>query len=144
MEPHIWKAEWSDALSIGIPEIDADHKRFILLVDMLNRAIVDRTELQELQKRLQDVMDDAVQHFAHEEQLLREWHYPNAGEHAAKHATIMWALQALKQKFVVYGLPAEWIEAGQELKDLLINHMLSDDMKYAEFYRNTLKARGKP
>ena len=83
MEIPIWKIEWSDALSVGIPEIDEDHRRFARLVNELNRSIVDRAELAEVRRRLQVIIADAVQHFAHEERLFKEWMYPDAESHAA-------------------------------------------------------------
>jgi len=135
MEPHIWKIEWSDAMSVGIPEIDEDHKRFASLVNDFNRAILDRMSLSEIKKRLLLVLADAAAHFSHEERLFKEWHYPDAEEHAKRHVQAIAAYQAIMEKFVSYDLQSEWIEAGQEVKDILIIHLLEEDMKYAKFYQ---------
>jgi len=143
MEPHTWKIEWDESMSVGIPEIDADHKRFISLIDELNRAIVDRMGQAEIKIRLQNILDDAARHFAHEEKLFREWQYPDAEEHAKKHENAIRALQAIQDSFMNYGLPSEWINVGLEVKDILINHLVNEDMEYAQFYRNSVKARGK-
>jgi hypothetical protein len=77
VETHVWKIDWNDGLSVVIPEINEDHNRFISLVNEFNRFIVDRMDLSEIKKRLQLIIDDAVQHFAHEERLFKEWHYPD-------------------------------------------------------------------
>ena len=143
MEPHTWKIECDESMSVGIPEIDADHKRFISLIDELNRAIVDRMGQAEIKIRLQNILDDATRHFAHEEKLFREWQYPDAEEHAKKHENAIRALQAIQDSFMNYGLPSEWINVGLEVKDILINHLVNEDMEYAQFYRNSVKARGK-
>ena len=45
MEPRIWSFEWTDAMSVGIPEIDEDHKRFIALVDAFNESIAERAAI---------------------------------------------------------------------------------------------------
>lgn len=132
---HIWKIEWNDAMSVGIQEVDESHKHFTALINDFNRAILEHMELSEIQKRLQLILDDAVQHFAREEELFRQWNYPDADEHAAKHAQTIAAFQAIKEKFITYGLESEWIAAGQEIKDLLIDHLLTEDKKYADFYR---------
>jgi hemerythrin len=34
----------------------------------------------------------------------------------------------------------EWIEAGLKVKQLIIEHIPKEDLKYAEYYRNTLAA----
>jgi hemerythrin len=144
MEPPLWKLEWNEEMSVGIPEIDHDHKRFIFLVDELNRAIVDRMSLEEIRVRMQIIVDDALTHFAREEKLFGEWHYPEAEEHSMKHKNTVLTLQALQEKFVDYGLPAEWITVGLEVKDVLIKHLLIEDMKYAEYFRKTGKTAPQP
>lgn len=143
MEPHTWKIEWDNSMSVGIPEIDEDHKRFVLLIGELNQAIAGRMDLGEIKKRLQLILDDARRHFEHEEQLLNEWKYPDAENHANKHAQAINALQAIMSKLISYDLKAEWIDAGLAVKDILINHLLTEDMKYAEYYRNSRMAAGK-
>ena len=142
-EPHTWKIEWNDRMSVGIPEIDEDHKRFALLIGELNRAIADRMDLSEIKKRLQLILDDANRHFEHEEKLFTQWKYPDAKNHADKHAQAIKALQAIMKKLISYDLQSEWIDAGLAVKDILINHLLTEDMKYAEFYRNSRIAAGK-
>lgn len=137
MEPSIWKIEWNDGMSVGISEIDVDHKRFISLINEFNRAIVDRMDLSEIKKRLQLILDDAERHFDHEERLFKKWEYPDADNHANKHAQIIKALHATMEKFMSYDLMSGWIAAGQAVKDILITHILAEDMKYAEYYRNS-------
>ncbi|MGO8848053.1 MAG: bacteriohemerythrin [Methylocella sp.] len=137
MEAHIWKIEWNDRLSIGIPEIDVDHKRFISLVNEFNRSIAGRMDLSEIKKRLQPILDDAVQHFAHEERLFKQWNYPDVEDHERKHAEIIATLQTIIKQLNGYELMPQWIEAGLAIKDVLITHILTEDMKYAEFYRNS-------
>jgi hemerythrin-like metal-binding protein len=143
METRTWKIVWNEEMSVGIHEIDADHKRFILLIDDLNRAIVDRMDLEEIKRRLQLILDDTARHFAHEEKLFREWRYPDADEHAKKHASVINSLQAIQDQLFAYSMTSEWINVWLKVKDILINHLLTEDMKYAEFYRNSLKAHGK-
>jgi hemerythrin len=137
MEPHIWKIEWNDGMSVGIPEIDDDHKRFASLINELNQSIVDRMDLSETKRRLQLVIDDAVEHFAHEERLFKQWKYPDADHHANRHAQAIAALQAIKEELGSNSFEREWIAAGLEIKDLLITHLLTEDMKYAGYYRNS-------
>ncbi len=143
MAPPPWKLEWNDGMSVGIPEIDADHKRFLFLIDELNLAIVDRMALEEIRTRMQNIVDDALRHFAREEELFTQWHYPDAEEHARKHRKVVKDLQELQDRFVDYGLPSEWITVGLEVKDILINHLLTEDMKYAEYFRKTGKTAPK-
>lgn len=132
-EQPVWRLDWDDSLSVCIPEVDSEHKRFIRLVNDLNEAIVDRMDRVEILKRMQLILDDAVEHFAHEEALFREWHYPDAEEHATKHAAIVRALHDIMGQFHRKGPMYEWVAAGLKIKEVLIEHLLTEDMKYRDF-----------
>ena len=140
MEPTIWSFEWNDAMSVGIPEIDKDHKRFIALVDAFNESLKERAATPEVEKRLEHMLDDAVQHFAQEARLFTEWHYPGADHHARMHEELVAELRQFKST-ISDGYEAEWVEAGFKIKDALMQHIQTEDMKYAEFYRISRGAR---
>ena len=139
MATRTWRMTWDDGMSVGIPEIDEDHKRFIALVAGFNQSIAVRVAITEVQKRLQDIVGDAAEHFAHEERLLNEWRYPGADDHARIHAQLVEVLQNIKSQ-ISSGYDAEWVEAGLKIKEVLIHHIQTEDMKYAEFYRNMRSA----
>ena len=128
-----WRLVWSDELSVCIPEIDAEHRRFIQLINALNEAIIERMSLAEIKKRMQDIMDDAVVHFAHEEALFKDWGYPEADEHAGKHKQAIQALNDIMGHFKRGGTEYDWIDAGLKVKQVLIEHLLTEDMKYRDF-----------
>lgn len=91
-ETSLWRLEWKDELSVCIPEIDAEHQHFIQLINELNEAIIARMDMGEIKRHMRSILDDAVAHFAHEEVLFKEWGYPEAEEHANKHAQAVLAL----------------------------------------------------
>lgn len=121
-------------MSVGIPEIDEDHKRFILLINELNRSITERMKATEIKKRLQDVIEDANQHFEQEEIFFRERQYPNAEGHAISHNIVKNTLKRIQDSFMPYGLDAEWVDAALVIKQILVNHILTEDMQYADFF----------
>ncbi|MDH2917191.1 MAG: hemerythrin family protein [Gallionella sp.] len=131
-EPSPWRLEWSDAMSVGIPEIDAEHQHFIQLVSELNESIIARMELEEIKRCMQAILADAAAHFAHEEVLLKAWGYPLAREHAKNHARITLALREIMAG--LHGMAEyEWIDAGLKVKQALIEHILNEDMKYRDY-----------
>ncbi len=135
-----WKLEWNDGLSVFIPEIDAEHQRFIRLANELNEAIVTRMSLEQIKTRTQSLLDDAAVHFRHEEALFSEWGYPEAGQHAEKHAQVMRSLQEIMGRFERGGTEYEWIEAGLQIKQALVDHLLTEDMKYRDYRLSLLEA----
>jgi hemerythrin len=128
-----WRLEWNEGLSVHIPEIDAEHRQFIYLVNELNEAIGSRMDVGEIKKRMRAILDDAVQHFAHEEELFREWGYPDADEHMIKHEQVLKSLSQIMGNFERGGMEYEWIEAGLKVKEALIGHLLDEDMKYRDY-----------
>ncbi len=129
----MWRLEWNGSLSVGIPEIDAEHKHFIGLVNDLNDAIVGGMDLEVIKKCMQLIVDDAVAHFAHEEALFKEWDYPEAEMHGRSHANILRALRKIMERFERGGAKHEWIEAGMQIRQALVHHLLSEDMKYRDY-----------
>ncbi len=136
MKRPTWNLEWNDGMSVGIPDIDEDHKRFILLINGLNRSMMDRMTPVEIKKRLQQIVDDAAQHFDKEEKLFKEWRYPDVDNHASMHAQTLKTLQTIMADFIPYGADSGWIDAGLKIKNILTNH-IQTDMKYADFYRSS-------
>jgi hemerythrin-like metal-binding protein len=140
MKRPTWQITWNDEMSVGIPEIDEDHKQFIISINEFNRSITDRKDPAEIKNRLQQIVDDAERHFIQEEKLFKEWQYPDTDGHASLHAQALNALKTIKEKFIPYGHDSGWINAGLRIKTVLIHHILTEDMKYAEFYRDSRDA----
>jgi hemerythrin-like metal-binding protein len=128
-----WHLDWNDGLSVSIPEIDAEHQNFIMLVNELNAAIIGRMDVEEIKYRMQAILNDATKHFAHEEELFKKWGYPDAEAHAKKHVEVVHAMSEIMSHFEHGGVDYEWIEAGLKVKEALIGHLLNEDMKYRDF-----------
>lgn len=133
MKKLMWKIVWNDGMSVGIPEIDADHKQFIVLITELNHLISERVRPSEIHKQLEIIIEDAQRHFVREERFFDEWQYPGAKTHARIHADILKSLRKILDSFLPYGLEAEWLDAALAFKDILIDHILTEDMKYAHY-----------
>ena len=133
IEPSPWRLEWNEKLSMSIPEIDAEHQNFILLVNKLNEAIVGRMDVEQIKYRMQSILIDAAKHFAHEEVLFKQWGYPDAEEHVKRHAEVVQAMNNIMGHFERGGVDYEWIDAGLKVKEALIMHLLHEDMKYRDY-----------
>jgi hemerythrin-like metal-binding protein len=99
----------------------------------MNQAIVGRMGLVQIKACMQAILDDAAMHFAHEEVLFRKWNYPDAEQHTSRHVEIMQALHGIMGNLVHGGLEYELVEAGLKVKAVLIEHLLTDDMKYRDY-----------
>jgi hemerythrin-like metal-binding protein len=131
-----WNLEWNDGMSVGIPEIDEDHKRFISLIDELNHSITKRMKTTEIKRRLQHVIEDSNRHFEQEEKFFQERKYPNAEGHVRSHNNVRNMLKNIQDSFMPYGLGAEWLDAALVIKQILISHILAEDMLYADYFES--------
>lgn len=130
-------------MSVGIPDIDADHKRFICLINDFIRAIVERMGLLEIGIRLQLVLEDAERHFAQEEKLFKKWQYPHALRHANKHREVIKAVHDIMEEAKTYNFDSEWKNAELAIKDVLVSHVMDEDMKYADFFHRHPEVSGR-
>jgi hemerythrin-like metal-binding protein len=135
MEASSWTIEWSDALSMSNPEIDAQHQNFIKLVNELNNVIGQQCGKADMQYIMRLLLEDAIAHFSHEEALFAEKAYPAAQEHTQIHSEIINKFEQAVKTFTDSIIRAVWIKEGLEIRDLLISHLLNDDTKYIECLR---------
>lgn len=130
----IWWLDWNENLSMYIPEIDTEHQHFIRLVNELNEAIIARMNKKNIKSRMRAILDDAAMHFAHEEAAFKEWGYPDAKQHAQKHAQIISFLNEIMEGIDRGRMAHGWLEGGLEMKQVLIQHILNDDMRYRDYH----------
>ena len=76
--------EWSDVLSVGIEEIDAQHKVLVDLVNEMHQAIHQRRGSDAVREILAQLADYTRIHFAVEESLMRILGYPGYDDHKAE------------------------------------------------------------
>lgn len=133
MEKSEWEIAWSDRLSVGVSEMDEEHRQFISRVNELNKAII-QCEAKATVERLMDLMlMEAAHHFWHEQELLARWKYPDTAAHTAKHAALTAQFERVMQEFAQSDISFVWALKGLQLKQLLVEHLLEEDMKYRDF-----------
>jgi hemerythrin len=130
-----WKINWSNALSVGVAEIDAEHQQFVGRVNDLNQAIVECRDKATVERLLDLMLMEATHHFWHEQRLLAKWKYPQRTAHAAKHAQLIAQFDRVMKEFEQADVSFTWALKGLHLKQLLVDHLLHEDMKYRDFLR---------
>jgi hemerythrin len=131
--------EWKDEYSVGIKEIDDQHRYFISLLNNLYGAIGSSKNQIELEILFQKLSDYAEIHFATEEKYFNDFNYEGAEEHKLKHQEMRDEIVRIKNQ-----------ESGNNidfygnivyfLKDWLEDHLEKMDQKYKDcFVRHGLK-----
>jgi hemerythrin len=124
---------WTSALSLGVTELDAQHEELFRRVDRLLDAMLarDRSEASCLLAFLQRHVKD---HFAAEEQLMRELAYPDAALHAAEHVAFAAEIEALTRVLTLEGATARFVlRLEREVTGWLQDHVYATDHALARF-----------
>ncbi|MCU7813082.1 MAG: bacteriohemerythrin [Candidatus Thiodiazotropha sp. (ex Notomyrtea botanica)] len=125
--------EWSDTLSVGIEEIDEQHKVLVDLVNKMHEAIHQRHGSDVVNSILKDLADYTRIHFAVEESLMRILNYPGYEEHKEIHEELLHSVVDLQDK-VATGKKSIGFELMHFLKTWLTKHIMEEDMQYSGFF----------
>ncbi len=123
---------WSDELSVGIEEIDEQHKVLVNLINRMHNAIAEKHGSEVVSGILAELVDYTKIHFAVEESLLRILGYPGYEEHKDIHDELLEHVLDLQKK-VASGNTNISFELMHFLKSWLSKHILEEDMQYAGF-----------
>ncbi len=132
--------EWSDTLSVGIEEIDEQHKVLVDLVNQMHEAIHQRHGSDVVIGILGTLAEYTRIHFAVEESLMRILNYPGYEQHKEIHEELLHTVQDLQEK-VASGKRSIGFELMHFLKTWLTKHIMEEDMQYSGFF---LKAGAQP
>ncbi|TLS66168.1 hypothetical protein FEF65_11285 [Mariprofundus erugo] len=131
-----WTIEWSDELSMHNQEIDAEHKHFIQMVNEFNHEVTSKQhDKNEIVRIMGFILEDAAVHFANEELLFVENHFPLAMEHAEIHEQLLNKLEGVLKELKASNYSQEWVDLGGEIKNALIDHILNHDTQYIDYLR---------
>jgi hemerythrin len=128
---------WSYVFSVGIDEIDEDHRRLIDIFNILNHSVTAGDAPAYLAAVLEELINCTVWHFSHEERLMLKYDYPGYAEHRQEHQDLIAGARELQEKI----LQAGQLVATQDLEFLehwLTEHILATDMKLGSFLAETM------
>ncbi|MBL8742671.1 MAG: hemerythrin family protein [Myxococcales bacterium] len=126
------RVEWNASLSVGVHDIDEQHKQLFSLLDELSRANTEEREATVRGEIVADLIDYTKIHFAFEETLLARHGYPDLGSHHDAHTKLAGQVET-------YAAAAEGGTAplGAELyfflRTWLNGHIRGSDRRYGPF-----------
>jgi hemerythrin len=127
---------WRDSLSIGVEDIDNQHKQLLSHFDQLLKACEAGKGLEEL-KRLLNFLDEyVVKHFKDEESIQRLRNYPGYEAHKKEHESFIARLKTLKQEISIEGVALHHLmETNNLLLKWLINHISTVDVQLGTYLK---------
>jgi hemerythrin-like metal-binding protein len=130
--------KWSNAHSVYLPEIDAEHRALYRLGDELHKAVLAGADAARLQPILSNLLETAEQHFRHEERLMRAIHYTAFDWHKGQHDAVRKRSKVLARR-VAGGDAAAAGELLEFLSEWLRGHMAVADRMMSARLRNYLR-----
>lgn len=127
------KLEWTQALSVGVEEIDAQHRELFRRAATLLEGI-HRGEPEELGALLDFLHRYAVEHFGAEEEHMRASAFPGYARHKAEHDRFASDLLALARDHERSGAGAfVSLRASHWLSTWLKEHVSGTDAELGKF-----------
>jgi len=127
---------WDEALAVGDPIIDSDHRRMIALIADLEAAAHGEVDCRAIGRTLRDLTDLCREHFAREEALQLSVGFPEADSHRTAHDMLMKRLDAVQAHYadgcdeVRSGIVRT---LGDSLATWLVKHIVDSDMEFRPY-----------
>lgn len=133
--------KWSDDLSVGIQEIDEQHKVLVNLLNDMHDAIHQHRGTEACREILERLARYTEIHFAVEESLMRLFDYPDYEAHKAEHEQLIKELKDLQGRMAESGHSVTF-QLLHFLKLWLTKHIMESDQEYTQFFlRAGVKAK---
>lgn len=126
--------EWNDRFSIGLQEIDNQHKRLIDIINKLHDVLKNDASEPVADSVFFDLHSYTKEHFSAEEASMSESGFPDVDKHAQAHRNLETQLEGYRRKYDA-GDKGAAVDLAQFLMTWLVEHMLKMDGEYGEFLR---------
>jgi len=135
--------QWSPEFSVGIDSIDDQHQELVRLLNSLSDAMMEGKGNEELGGVLDALIAYTASHFAHEEQQMKLFNYPETSVHIKQHEALKEQALEIQRKFKAGATGTVSFEVLGFLKSWLIKHIQGTDKKLGKFLREakSVKAR---
>lgn len=122
---------WSDEYSVGVEDIDAQHKTLFALIEKLRDAIHAKRGSAACVEILDELVTYTQEHFTLEEAFMRGCGFPDHAAHEERHRELIATVSNMRQK--IAGGAAISFELLHFLRTWLTKHILTEDKAYALF-----------
>jgi hemerythrin len=131
---------WTEELSVGVKELDDQHKRMFALAEALMATVRERSVIDdEVMARLRDVADLSMQHMDLEESYMEKFSFASA-EHVAAHEFFKERIRNMLKKLETARIDGD-AQAVQIINEIAffankwhIEHILTMDKQYTKCF----------
>jgi len=121
---------WSDDMSVGVRQLDDDHKKLIGMINELHAAMLAGHSNDVVGGILNRLAGYTVQHFQNEEKLFAQTNYPGLAPHKREHENLKAQVVQEIERFKS-GKASIGMETLKFLRDWLKHHIMESDKHYS-------------
>ena len=130
--------KWKKSFSTDIVSIDNEHR---ILIDRLNRFIEAGGNQDEIIRVLDEISSEAMDHFNHEERIMRNINYPRYAAHAEKHKWLLADISKRRLEIENSKEDANFSEIVRYIKYWLLRHLVSEDTQLNRYMNKPAEDR---
>jgi hemerythrin-like metal-binding protein len=123
---------WKKSYHIGVPEVDAQHRRLVGMINELSDAMMDRHGQRTVPHILAELSDYIQLHFETEESYMQENRYPGIHQHKQMHIDLTKKVVDFREK-ARQGQEVKAKELLDFLCSWLKNHIMVEDKEFGAF-----------
>ncbi len=90
---------WGPMFEVGVHAIDSQHRKLFELANQLAEAVIQGKGAEAMRQILAELVTYTQTHFAAEEQLMANNHYPATAEHKARHQELIQKVSEYRRAF---------------------------------------------
>ena len=122
---------WREEYSVRVPEIDAQHRRLLDMINALHEAMLMGGKAGALKAVMDELVAYTHYHFTFEEQLMARAGYSGLEEHKRKHRAMVSKVGEFAAE-ISSGQAVVSLKLLNFLKDWLAHHILETDKQYSD------------
>ena len=127
--------QWSDEYSLGIEEIDQQHRRLIEIANQIYEIMNDQWRLDKYNQILEvlgELKDYTIYHFKSEEEYMAKIGYKKRFSHAIEHSAFVEKLNAVDLRDIDEKQDKYLRDLLGFITDWVVNHIMTTDKLYAQ------------
>lgn len=127
--------DWENKYKVNVEVIDQQHEHLFEIVNNMYNSIVKGEEQNALADVLSELIAYTVYHFETEENLFKEYGYPDYLEHKKQHDDLCKQVLELQEQFQLKVVTITF-EVMDFLSAWLQEHTTNSDLRFADYLRS--------
>jgi hemerythrin len=124
---------WEPSFSVDLEPMDIQHMKILDMMTSIHNLLSDKQQIDAIDEMLDQFDIYCKMHFYEEERLMEGMNFPSIAEHKRQHDLFILNLDRFKSADLA-NQNRNFAVDFEKVKNWFVNHILTEDMRYSEFY----------